>query len=106
MLNWGFPDDLICCVLLHHRANQVWSLEPLRNTALPALAVTSWLPCVISPSTANLGKFNQFVTDNFRLDVAGLALSVEEQLRTLIPNLAGYTTMNQHLTTLAAGVEK
>lgn len=106
MLNWGFPDDLICCVLLHHRANQVWSLEPLRNTALPALAVTSWLPCVLSPSTNNLAKFHEYVTDKFRLDVPTLAASVEEQLRSLIPNLAGYTTMNQHLTSSAAGVEK
>jgi len=104
MTNWGFPDDLICCVLLHHRAAQVWSLESLRNTALPALAVTSWLPCVLSPSTANISKFTQFVTENFRLDVGTLAQSVEDQLRGLIPNLAGYTTLNQHIAKTAVGV--
>jgi HD-like signal output (HDOD) protein len=106
MLNWGFPDDLICCVLLHHRAAQVWSLESLRQTALPALAVTSWLPCVLSPSTDNLSKFCQFVTDNFRLDVTALAESADEQLRTLMPNLAGYTTLKQHLANLSVGAAK
>ncbi len=104
MLNWGFPDDLICCVLLHHRAAQIWSLEPLRNTVLPALAVTSWLPCVLSPSTVNLAKFCEFVTDKFGLDVAALAQSVDEQLRGLIPNLGSYLTLNQHLENSTAGV--
>jgi HD-like signal output (HDOD) protein len=104
MLNWGFPDDLICCTLLHHRAAEIWSLEPLRNTALPAVAATSWLPCVLSPSTANLAKFCQFVTENLHVDVTALAVSVDEQLRGLIPNLGSYVTLNQHLAKLTVGV--
>ena len=104
MLNWSFPDDLICCVLLHHRAAQIWSLEPLRNTVLPALAVTSWLPCVLSPSTVNLGKFCEFVTENLCLDLAALAQSVDDQLRGLIANLGSYVTLKQHLENLAVSV--
>jgi HDOD domain len=104
MLNWGFPDDLICCALLHHRPMQIWALEPLRKTALPALAVTSWLPCVLAPSTVHLPKLCQFVADNFKLDIAVLAQSVDEQLRGLIPNLGGYVTLQQHLANSSVSV--
>ena len=104
MLNWGFPDDLICCALLHHRATQIWAMEPLRETALPAMAVTSWLPCVLAPTTAHLPRFCRYVTENFDLDVAALAQLADEQLRSLIPNLAGYVTLHQHLANSAVSV--
>lgn len=97
MLNWSFPDDLICSVLLHHRPSQIWSLEPLRSTALPAMAVTSWLPCVLSPTSINLPRFCEFVTENLRLDVAALAQAVEEQIRGQVADLGCYRTLNQHL---------
>ncbi|HXY33565.1 MAG TPA: HDOD domain-containing protein [Planctomycetaceae bacterium] len=104
MLNWGFPDDLICCALLHHRPVQIWALEPLRPTALPALAATSWLPSVLSPSTAHIPKLCQYVSENFKLDITVLAQSVDGQLREQIPNLANYVTLHQHLANSAVSV--
>ena len=104
MLNWGFPDDLICCALLHHRPVQIWALEPLRHTALPALAATSWLPSVLAPSTAHLPKLAQYVSENFKLDIAVLAQSVDEQLRHQVPNLGTYVTLHQHLASSAVSV--
>lgn len=104
MLNWGFPDDLICCALLHHRPVQIWALEPLRQTALPALAATSWLPSVLAPSTAHLPKLCQYVSENFKLDTSVLAQSVDEQLRHLVPNLGTYVTLHQHLAGAAVTV--
>ncbi len=103
MLNWGFPDDLICCALLHHRALQIWAMEPLRDTALPALAVTSWLPCVLAPSTAHLPRFCRYVTENFNLDVMALAHSADQQLRGLIPNFGTYVTLHERLANSLAG---
>jgi serine/threonine-protein kinase len=104
MLNWGFPDDLICSALLHHRAMQIWTMEPLRETALPAIAVTSWLPTVLAPTTAHLPRFCSYVTDNLQLDVTPLAQSADEQLRGLIPNLGSYVTLHQHLANSAVSV--
>ena len=31
MLNWGFPDDLICCALLHHRPTQIWANDLIQQ---------------------------------------------------------------------------
>jgi serine/threonine-protein kinase len=101
MSHWGFPDDLICCALLHHRPDQVWALSLLRSTALPAVAATSWLPCVLSPSTEKLTQMSRYVTDNFQMDLAPIARSVDEQLRAMIPNLRGYVTLREHLEQLA-----
>jgi len=104
MSHWGFPDDLICCALLHHRPDQVWALSSLHATALPTIAVTSWMPCVLSPSTERLPLMSRFIADNFQLDIGSLAQAVEEQLRATIPNLHGYVTLRQHLEQLAASV--
>jgi HD-like signal output (HDOD) protein len=104
MMNWGFPDDLICCGLLHHRANEIWALESLRETALPAVAVTSWLPSVLAPTTAHLPRFCQYVTDNLHLEVAALAQSADEQLRGICPNLGVHVTLHQHLAATPVGV--
>jgi serine/threonine-protein kinase len=101
MSHWGFPDDLICCTLLHHRPDQVWDLSLLRSTALPAVAATSWLPCVLSPSTERLPQMARYIADNFQLDMGPIAQTVDEQLRATIPNLRGYVTLRQHLEQMA-----
>jgi len=44
MLGWKFPDDLICCVLLHHSAYQILSREDLRRSEAAAIAIAALLP--------------------------------------------------------------
>jgi HD-like signal output (HDOD) protein len=44
MLQWGFPDDLICCVLLHHRGFSLIGDKVLSGTAANAVAIASCLP--------------------------------------------------------------
>jgi serine/threonine-protein kinase len=44
MFKWGFPDDLICCVMLHHHGFKVLADSTLRSTSAAAVAVASFLP--------------------------------------------------------------
>lgn len=44
MWDWGFPDDLICAVLLHHRGLSVLADKNLARTAVAAVAIASLLP--------------------------------------------------------------
>lgn len=44
MLGWKFPDDLVCCVLLHHSAYQILSREDLRHSEAAAVAIAALLP--------------------------------------------------------------
>jgi HD-like signal output (HDOD) protein len=104
MSNWGFPDDIICCALLHHRPAEVWQLSPLRPTALPAVAASSFLPCVLSPSPERLPQMSRYVAETFELELSSLAQTVDEQLKATVPDLRGYVTLHQKLEQLAASV--
>lgn len=44
MLEWGFPADLVACVLLHHQAERVFSDQRLFNSPATAVVAASLLP--------------------------------------------------------------
>ena len=44
MWEWGFPDDLVCAVLLHHKGLEVLADKDLAKTAVSAVAVAALLP--------------------------------------------------------------
>ncbi len=44
MFAWHFPDELICCVGLHHRGLEILDDKELRNTSAAAVAISSLLP--------------------------------------------------------------
>ena len=44
MLAWNLPDELICCVCLHHKGTSLLTDENLRSTSLAAVAVSCLLP--------------------------------------------------------------
>ncbi len=44
MLSWNFPDELICCVCLHHKGVSLLADEQLKNTCAAAVAVSSLIP--------------------------------------------------------------
>lgn len=54
MFAWGFPDDLICCVLLHHRGLSVLSDEVLGQSAAAAVALAGLMPDSLQQSPNGL----------------------------------------------------
>jgi HD-like signal output (HDOD) protein len=44
MFGWGFPDELICCVLLHHRGLKLLNNKQLGRTPVAAVAVSALMP--------------------------------------------------------------
>ena len=44
MFGWEFPDELICCVLLHHRGLKILSDKQLGRTPVAAVAVSALMP--------------------------------------------------------------
>ncbi|MDA1016178.1 MAG: HDOD domain-containing protein [Planctomycetota bacterium] len=44
MRQWGFPDDLICCILLHHRGLDAFGDPQFGRTSLAAVAASSLMP--------------------------------------------------------------
>jgi HD-like signal output (HDOD) protein len=44
MFSWGFPDDLVCCVLYHHHGLSILADRELRHSAAAAVALASLMP--------------------------------------------------------------
>lgn len=44
LLKWGFPDELVCAVALHHRGSEAEFVEKLADTSVAAVAISGLLP--------------------------------------------------------------
>lgn len=44
MLGWGLPDELVCCVLLHHAGPRLLDDPELGRSEAAAVLVSSWIP--------------------------------------------------------------
>ncbi len=88
LLSWSFPDDLICCVLLHHGGLKMLQDAELGRTAVAAVAVAALIPDALSQSRAGLEQLVELdgVWPEFHLEE--LAHQVAEQLAEMTP-LAG-----------------
>ena len=47
MLAWGFPDELVCCALLHHHGLRLLADKTLGRTPAAAVAVSALMPDAI-----------------------------------------------------------
>ncbi len=99
LMGWKFPDDLACCVLLHHGGLGVLCDPELGRSAAAAVAVAGLMPDILRQSGDGLSllmKLNDIWPGFELLDVAQ---QVAEQMEAMSP-LAG-----QHVT-LARRLEK
>jgi HD-like signal output (HDOD) protein len=94
MLSWGFPDDLICCVLLHHQSDEIWGNDQLKNTPLVAVALSSLLPSHLEPSTTTISKLASLTRDRLGLELTSLAEAVHQQLETQNVDFHEYQTLH------------
>ena len=56
MFAWQFPDELICCVCLHHRGGEILGDPELGNTSVAATAVASLIPDALRQETDGLER--------------------------------------------------
>lgn len=97
MMDWGFPDDLICCVLLHHGGLSILSDPELGRTAAAAVAVAGLMPDVLrqpGDGLAELIKLQQ-VWPQFQL--TELAAKVQTQLEAATAQARGHVSLARRL---------
>jgi HD-like signal output (HDOD) protein len=94
MLCWGFPDDLICCVLLHHQLDDIWGNDQIKNSPLVAVSLSSLLPSHLEPSIAPISKLASFTRDHLGLELAALAETVHQQLEAQHVDVHEYQTLH------------
>lgn len=84
---WEFPSDLVCCVLLHHKALDVLKDESLRSTAIAAVAIAGLLPDQLRQEPGGLELLEQLQAADARFDMTALATDVAEDFRETEPGL-------------------
>lgn len=85
MFEWGFPDDLICCVLLHHHGLNLLADDGLYQSAAAAVAVAALIPDPLRQSPAGLEQLLRLdqVWDAFDLHSFAEGVHQEYELQTL-----------------------
>lgn len=102
MLGWSFPDDLICCVLLHHLSPEQMEEQGLKNTAVDAIALSSMIPSVYPQNPHALQWLIKRDRSDQRFDLFDVAEAVDEQMGELEqqfqPSIPLMDRMEQQLT--------
>jgi HD-like signal output (HDOD) protein len=85
MFDWGFPDDLICCVLFHHRGLAVLSDEKLVQSAAAAVALAGLMPDSFRQSPDGLQQLEKLagIWSGFDLHVVAKGVSNEYEPQAL-----------------------
>lgn len=101
MFDWGFPDELIAAVLLHHSPDRITMDENLRHSSVSASIAAAALPesLVQSPQGFETLLFLQDTLSDFRfLEVANL---VDEEFAGVTGQRGQETTLCERLGNLA-----
>ncbi|WP_417397741.1 HDOD domain-containing protein [Gimesia chilikensis] len=97
MLDWSFPDDLICAVYMHHEGLKLLTDDKLGRTAAAAVAVASLIP---DPLRQNPQGLDQLLTLNdawpeFKL--FELAEKIDQELRQEATTTGNYLSLKNRL---------
>lgn len=80
MSAWGFPDDLVCCVLFHHGGFSTLCNAQLRRTAVAAVAIASLVPDSLGQSANGLQQLARLQECWVDFDLLEIAQRVDERL--------------------------
>ncbi|MBL6704911.1 MAG: HDOD domain-containing protein [Planctomycetaceae bacterium] len=96
MFDWGFPDDLICCVFFHHRGLSVLADEQLGHSAAAAVALAGLMPDSIRQSPGGLLQLEKLagIWDGF--DLQAVAKEVFDEYEPQALESANYIPFKVH----------
>ena len=99
MAGWGFPDELVCCVRMHHRVDDVTADARLRDSAAAAVAISSLLPDPIRQCPQGIDRLGALCRDDYGFDPIELAGIVDELMLEQLGNASREPTLTQRLLT-------
>ena len=92
MLDWHFPDDLICCVLLHHRGLSILDDAVLGRTEAAAAAIAGLMPDLLQQVPDGLAALMKLERRWPKFKLERLAEQVEKEFQRIVPAGGGYIT--------------
>lgn len=85
MHGWGFPDELICCVRLHHHGVKLLKDEKLKQTAAAAVAVSAFTPDPLQQTPGGMELLKRLGSAWPAFDLLALAEKVDRDFQELSP---------------------
>jgi serine/threonine-protein kinase len=85
MHGWGFPDDLVCCVLLHHRGLRLLADKQLGRTAAAAVAVSALMPGPLRQVHDGMAQLLRLEQAWAGFDLLAVAECVDENYQVISP---------------------
>jgi len=85
MLGWDFPDNLICCVLLHHHGLKLLRDKRLQKSAVAAVALSGLLPDTMDQEINGLDQLIRLDEAWPEFDLMTLAKRVDERFCEITP---------------------
>jgi len=79
MLDWGFPDELTACVLMHHDFERVLSDASLRESSVCASIAAASLPDSLSQSPNGLENLIRLQDELHQFRFLSIAADIDEQ---------------------------
>lgn len=94
---WDFPDDLVCCVRLHHQGLAALNDPELGKTAVAAVAVAALIPDPLRQTPDGLEQLLQLNEVWPQLQFPELATAVANELKELTPLAAQHASVARRL---------
>lgn len=87
---WNFPDEIVCCVYLHHSGIRIMTDERMRRTSVAATALAALIPDAIRQVPDGLKRIQQLDQIWASFDLLQVAETVNEQFTEMAPGLANH----------------
>jgi HD-like signal output (HDOD) protein len=102
MFEWGFPDDLICCVMQHHHGLAILTDADLGQSAAAAVAVASLIPDPLRQSSGGMEQLQNLSNVWNAFDLELIAEAVYEEYQPQARDSANCIPLRDHVRKLLA----
>lgn len=93
MCAWKFPDELICCVCLHHRGLGLRQDSQLGRTSLAAVAIASLLPDALQQQPDSMQKLLQLERELDALQLVPVAEKIDADFQQVAQNVQNHFSL-------------
>jgi HD-like signal output (HDOD) protein len=97
MFDWGFPDDLICCVMLHHHGLAIFTDPDFGHSSAAAVAVASLIPDPLKQSSDGMEQLQNLSNIWNAFDLVQFAEVVHEEYQPQARDSANYIPLRDHV---------
>ncbi|MEO1993824.1 MAG: HDOD domain-containing protein [Planctomycetaceae bacterium] len=95
MVAWDIPDELVCCVLMHHQGLAITRHPQLCGSSVAAVALSALLPDPVRQVPGGLAALREWQNAAGQFNLSDVCQRVDQQFRSLRPAGRGYQTVWQ-----------